>query len=284
MDTIGDLLRQAPFQQGLVELLVIDQSATHQDTTTRKLEQLQLQGAIQWIRVQQPGLTKARNLGISLSRGEYVIFVDDDVRIENESFIMAHVNGLNLPHVAAVAGRILVPGEKPRMVSTKIGHLGFFGTREPGFGSDWSGPTQTLRGCNMSFRKRALEAIGGFDERYTRSAFREDTDVSWRLRKEGFELWFSSEAWLTHLSSPQGGTRDRSIVVDVDLIVNDIRFASMNLRGVRKWAWLARIYGSRVIKAGLNRGKFPMRHAAFVNGMSEVANDDPWHLVGERNS
>jgi GT2 family glycosyltransferase len=284
MDTIGDLLRQTPFQQGWAELLVIDQSATHLGTTTRQLEQLQLQGAIQWIRVQSPGLTKARNLGVSLSRGEYVIFVDDDVRIENEAFITAHVSSLNRPHVAAVAGRILVPGESPRMVSSKIGHLGFFGTREPGFGSDWSGPTETLRGCNMSFRKKALEAIGGFDERYTRSAFREDTDVSWRLKKQGVELWFSSEAWLTHLSSPEGGTRDRSITVDVDLIVNDIRFASLNLRGVHKWAWLARIYGSRVIKAGVNRGKFSMRHAAFRNGMFEVAHEGPWHLIGERNS
>lgn len=284
MNTIGDLLRQEPIREGWAELLVIDQSVSHQDATIQQLEQLQTQGAIQWVRVQSPGLTKARNLGVSLSRSEYVIFVDDDVRIENENFIAAHISSLTRPQVAAVAGRILVPGENPRTVPRNIGDLGFFGTREPGFGSDWSGPTETLRGCNMSFRKQALEAIGGFDERYTRSAFREDTDVSWRLRKEGFALWFSSEAWLTHLASPEGGTRDRSITVDVDLIVNDIRFALLNLRGVRKWAWLTRIYGSRVVKAAMNRGKFSMRHKAFMNGMFEVAHEGPWHLIEERNS
>lgn len=45
-----------------------------------------------------------------------------------------------------------------------------------------------LIGCNMSFSKKAIYAINGFDEDYTLPAVGEDTDLTWRFRAAGFQL------------------------------------------------------------------------------------------------
>lgn len=45
-----------------------------------------------------------------------------------------------------------------------------------------------LKGCNMSFHRKAIEAINGFDEDYIRPAVGEDIDLHWRFEGLGFHL------------------------------------------------------------------------------------------------
>ncbi len=45
-----------------------------------------------------------------------------------------------------------------------------------------------LIGCNMSFSKKAIYAINGFDEEYRLPAVGEDTDLAWRFIAAGFTL------------------------------------------------------------------------------------------------
>lgn len=45
-----------------------------------------------------------------------------------------------------------------------------------------------LKGCNMSFSKKALYAINGFDEDYIRPAIGEDIDLVWRFEGQGYRL------------------------------------------------------------------------------------------------
>lgn len=266
IDTLGDVLQ---LEYPDLEIIVVDQTKQHEADTARQLAQWHSLGKIRWLHGVPPGLTAARNVGWRASSGRYVIYVDDDVRIFNPAFVHAHVRELRRPGVGAVAGRVLEPDRPPLTVASRIGDLGFCGHREPGFGSAVAGPAATVRGCNMSFRREALEAVGGFDESYTRSAFREDTDISFRLRRRRFALWFAPEAWLYHLSADAGGTRDQSILVDTDLIRNDVRFAGKNLGWGRRLAWQARCYLSRVLRDGLLHGKFRLRHQAFFDALSQ---------------
>ncbi len=46
-----------------------------------------------------------------------------------------------------------------------------------------------LKGCNMSFSKKAIEAINGFDEDYILPAVGEDEDLTWRFKAAGFKLF-----------------------------------------------------------------------------------------------
>ena len=45
-----------------------------------------------------------------------------------------------------------------------------------------------LIGSNMSFYKKAIYAINGFDEEYTMPAVGEDTDLFWRFQAAGFQV------------------------------------------------------------------------------------------------
>lgn len=46
---------------------------------------------------------------------------------------------------------------------------------------------KNLKGCNMSFSKKAIESINGFDEDYTLAAIGEDYDLSWRFVAAGYK-------------------------------------------------------------------------------------------------
>lgn len=45
-----------------------------------------------------------------------------------------------------------------------------------------------LKGCNMSFSRKAIEAINGFDEDYVLPAVGEDIDLTWRFQGLGYQL------------------------------------------------------------------------------------------------
>ncbi|MDF2157559.1 glycosyltransferase [Algoriphagus sp. CAU 1675] len=45
-----------------------------------------------------------------------------------------------------------------------------------------------LKGCNMSFHRKAIEAINGFDEDYVKPAVGEDADLLWRFQGLGYQL------------------------------------------------------------------------------------------------
>jgi len=116
------------------------------------------------------GPAAARNLGWQHSDAEFVAFLDDDV-VPGEIWLTELVDDLRDldPDVAAVQGRIAVP----RQVRP----------------SDWERNTARLETASwitadLVTRRAALEAVGGFDERFRR-AYREDTDLAVRLLRAG---------------------------------------------------------------------------------------------------
>jgi hypothetical protein len=57
-----------------------------------------------------------------------------------------------------------------------------------------------IPGCNMSFRKSALEDIGGFDPLFRIAA--DDVDICWRLINAGYQIGFSPSAVVWHHRRP----------------------------------------------------------------------------------
>jgi GT2 family glycosyltransferase len=56
----------------------------------------------------------------------------------------------------------------------------------------------TLIGCNMSFRKKLLIKSGGFDENFRGSCFRDDTDMSTRIKRLNYKLAYNPRALVWH--------------------------------------------------------------------------------------
>ena len=51
-------------------------------------------------------------------------------------------------------------------------------------------------GCNMAFRRAALEAVGGFDPQFRVAG--DDVDICWRLQERGWTIGFSPAAVVLH--------------------------------------------------------------------------------------
>ena len=103
-DTLDDVLKQ---DYPNVEILVIDQTETHDPKIQTYLENLAKTDKIKLFRVSWASLPAARNYGVRRSQGEIIIFIDDDVQLpENYLYTHAKVYQENLD-VGAVAGRVL---------------------------------------------------------------------------------------------------------------------------------------------------------------------------------
>ena len=156
-----------------------------------------------------PGKCRVQNRAIGLSRGEILVFLDDDLIAapryiaEVESFFDC---GLGF---AAMKGRIL-PAEDPL---AKVG-------------PDWpyldlplvdhgERPIEVrgVLGANMAFHAEALAKVGRFDERLGPGAcgHEEETEMSSRLRRAGLKIGYSPKAIVYHEVDPSRAERERFI-------------------------------------------------------------------------
>jgi GT2 family glycosyltransferase len=189
------------------EVIVIDQSEQHEESTTRFLESVR--SRIRYERAAYKALPRARNHGLSLAKGEIVVFVDDDVR-PREGFLSAHLAPYADPQVWMVTGpspmlgrRLLTRAEVPEREYAKL-LAGENATLHVDF--DYA-PCNWACGCNFSVRKSAAERVGGFDENFVGNAVGEDAEFSARIRKAGGVIHHAGKAALVHLVTETGGCR-----------------------------------------------------------------------------
>jgi GT2 family glycosyltransferase len=156
----------------------------------------------------EPNLCRGRNEGISKSSGEIIIFFDDDVEVTSNT-IGAHIIEYKDSNILGVAGRVVNDGEDiPTLSDVTVGEMNNLLTRfEKNFWSTKKQNVEFVYGCNMSFRKKALQSVGGFDEKLPPplSSF-EEVDVSLKIRKLGL-LRFCPAALVYHHRALSGGTR-----------------------------------------------------------------------------
>jgi glycosyltransferase involved in cell wall biosynthesis len=126
------------------------------------------------------GPAAARNTGWRAAAYPWVAFLDDDVVPEPE-WLSRLGEDLDVDTEGDIAGAVVgVQG----LVEVPLP-----ADRPP---TDWERVTHGLSQArwitaDMAYRRDALAAVGGFDERFPR-AFREDADVAWRLRRAGGRL------------------------------------------------------------------------------------------------
>jgi GT2 family glycosyltransferase len=135
------------------------------------------------------------NAGLLAARAELVLFVDDDV-IPGAGLLAAHRRAHRADGVTVVAGRVVQPWDKS---SVTAGRNPFAGER-----GAW---VAEFIGCNFSLRREAALALGGFDEKFVRVAYRFEREFSDRVLAAGGGILFEPGAQLEHLRAGDGGTR-----------------------------------------------------------------------------
>ena len=146
-----------------------------------------------------------KNQGIQKSRGEVVIFFDDDVELTKQT-IPAHLAAYQNPETVGVAGRVINDGEKiPNATKVETGRTNLLGTKfDYKFWSTKKQEVDFVYGCNMSFRKNALLEVKGFDESFPKIF--EEIDITKRIKKLG-KIHFEPQALVYHHKASSGGIR-----------------------------------------------------------------------------
>lgn len=127
------------------------------------------------------GPATARNAGWRGARGEIIAFTDDDAYPAKGDWLRQGLAPFADPAVTGVCGTVRTPACGPR--------------------TDFQRNVQQLeRGgfitCNVFYRRSALEAIEGFDERFT-APYREDSDLQFRIESCG-RLLYNPELAVVH--------------------------------------------------------------------------------------
>ncbi len=223
-----------------VEIVVVDNAST--DGSDREIARFYPDARI----IRSPkniGFAGGVNLGIANSTGEVVVLINNDA-VAAPGFISAIVAPFAEPgneRLAAVTARILLSGRFVPAPGSPTAYVSARGERwervprnaTPGAGialinstgnqvsrsgngrdrswldstDDEGSPSEVFgfSGGGAALRRSALDKVGLFDERLF--MYYEDTDLSWRFRRAGWQISFAEGATVWHRHAASSGIR-----------------------------------------------------------------------------
>ena len=158
------------------EVVVVDQS----QPPVQIPDELNRALRIKYVHSAERGPALARNKGWKAATGQVVAFTDDDC-IPQRDWLERAAGYFDEHAIAGLEGRVRseqLGNPRYRTVS----NVGFEGI---GFMT-----------ANMFYRRDLLAKVGGFDERF-QFAFREDTDLAWRIMEHG-KIPYAADAGVFH--------------------------------------------------------------------------------------
>ena len=173
--------------------------------------------------LENPGYGAAANQGVRATSAPYVLLLNSDTRIEAGALV-ALSGYLDEHPKAAIAGPALVfpdlrhqpscfPPLTPFNTLVLNTYLLDVARVTPGlrarFRGVWEpvpeGPVEWIKGAALALRRRAFDAVSGFDEEYF--MYSEEVDLCYRLSRAGWETHFTPRTRVVHVEGASTSTR-----------------------------------------------------------------------------
>jgi glycosyltransferase involved in cell wall biosynthesis len=207
--TLASLAAQVTPPDLAWELLVVDNNST--DATPSVVDQFASSAHIpvRTVFVPDQGLSRARNAGLTQSRGEVIGFTDDDVHPASD-WVARIAAGMRKTGADIVGGRILPAWHVPP--PAWLEQRAFHGLLSL---MDYTAPADVLNahrapcvwGANMAFRRAVFEKVGLFDPRRgiqgTRRYGGEETELVGRALAAGCRAVYDPELVVWHRIGPE---------------------------------------------------------------------------------
>jgi GT2 family glycosyltransferase len=215
----------------LIEIVVVDNGSTDGSQ--------QLESAFphtRFIRIPRNfGLTKALNLGVRGSEGEYVFFLHEDTEVFPDTVRLLAELLDSQPDAGAVCPLLTDAEGRP---APQLGHFPPDDTWRPAEPGSEPTPVDYPRGAALMMRRPLFTAIRQIDERY--GQFGSDADLCYQIRRAGKKI----------LLVPQARARHAGRAAESTLRVADRKLGSTAWIGKYRgfwsglWAQIGTIFGA----------------------------------------
>ncbi len=242
LSSLKKALDQSEFHRDKAEIFVVDNNSTDGSLDFLK----PLFPGIEFISSPvNAGFSKANNLALSRCSGEFILFLNPDTIIAEDSLVQC-ISFFKTHEKAGAVGVRMIDGRGHFLKESKRGFpwpiVSFF--RMSGlaacfpssrfFAAYYAGhldqhkdnPVEILSGAFMMVRKEAIEKTGGFDEQFFMYA--EDIDLSYRISNAGFQNFYLASTTIIHFKG-ESTRRDLKYVHQFYLAMN--QFMKKYLRG-----------------------------------------------------
>ncbi len=182
----------------------------------------------------QNGLSFARNRGIEESKGDFLVFLDDDTAVGNNYLHNISENLAQHPDTIAFGGKVVPIFEtgKPKWVSCWT--MPLFAVTDKGEGTlTFKGKSYPV-GANMGVKRSAFEQYGIFDTQLGRKRDMllggEEKDFLYRLKADKQNIYYFGNIAIEHLIPATRTTSDYIRNIGIGIGISErIRFRKKNL-------------------------------------------------------
>ncbi|MFN3529519.1 MAG: glycosyltransferase [Bacteroidia bacterium] len=207
-------------------LLSVQKACTGIDAECWVVDNASSDGSIAMIKEQFPevqliantenvGFSKANNQAMRLTKGEYILLLNPDTVVAEDTFLHCcqfmdehpTAGGLGIRMLDG-AGRFLKESKRglptPKVAFYKMFGLSSLFKKSKRFGQyhlsylseHQNHPVDILAGAFMLMRQSVLNQIGLLDEKYF--MYGEDIDLSYRIRLAGYQNWYFADSAIIH--------------------------------------------------------------------------------------
>jgi len=160
-----------------------------------KTYELALKYPIKVYKEMKQGLSEARNCGIKNATGEILVFLDADMKLDN-NYLTYHERTFDDNSVGAGGGKVL-----PLFSTIISNYLGVsLFDSYPRYKREQF--VRTYPGCNLTIKRSVIEEVGTFQEKMISAEgvtrFAEDKEICERIRKAGYKIKYNSDAIVYH--------------------------------------------------------------------------------------
>ncbi len=188
VDVVRDLAAQT---HPPTQTIIVEQGVEAGATDLHELDAIDVPFAIERISVTWSGACRGRNVGLEKATGDWVLLLDDDVRLKPN--VIAGLLRTARDHgVSSVQARVVQHDEQPSALKRET-------TGPPR-------PWPNFASGAALVTRQAIVRAGGFDIRHE-GGFGEDYEYGVRLLRSGVETLRDEGVRILHLKAPRGGFR-----------------------------------------------------------------------------
>jgi GT2 family glycosyltransferase len=157
--------------------------------------------------------SKINNNGVKYSRGEYIVFLNNDTEIISEDWLENMIGQIEFEHVGIVGAKLLYPNGKIQHAGVVTGFGGcadHIFLEEHDNISGYMNRANTINNYSavtaacMMISKKTFNEVGGFDEKELKIAFN-DVDLCLKVKKTGLYIVYNPFVQLYHYESLSRG-------------------------------------------------------------------------------